>query len=93
MSERRPSRREIRERSRVRAAAAVKRVPKPYTPPELHARCTRYGNKLRYSSREAAENVLRRIAATGSPKQGAQRAYPCDVCGGWHVTSRRSWRP
>jgi hypothetical protein len=72
---------------------AAVRSAKPFTPPELHPRCTRFGNKLRYSSRQAAENVLRQIAANGSPKQLAQRAYHCEVCDGWHVTSRRSWRP
>jgi hypothetical protein len=89
MSERKPSRREVREASRVRAMAAVSRTRKPWTADPLHARCTRYGNKLRYSTREAAENVLRQIARSGSPKQAASRAYPCDVCGGWHVTSKR----
>jgi hypothetical protein len=88
MAERKPHRAELREIGRLRKLSAGKRRRKPFVPRADHPRCTGHGNKLRYSSRESAENVLRQIAVRGSSKQWASRAYECEVCGGWHVTSR-----
>jgi hypothetical protein len=92
VSERKPRRAEVREMSRLRKLSAGKKRRRPYVARSDHPRCTGNGNKLRYSSREHAENVIREIALHGSAKQQASRAYPCDICGGWHLTSKASWR-
>ncbi|MFD6699405.1 MULTISPECIES: hypothetical protein [unclassified Microbacterium] len=53
-------------------------------------RCT----KTRYRDRIAALLVLAQIKnhdKASRPKQEA-RAYYCDECHAWHLTSRRYWR-
>lgn len=46
-----------------------------------HRQC---GRKARYCTKEMAEAVARRRKALGGP---TLRCYPCDICGGWHLTS------
>lgn len=45
--------------------------------------------KIRYRSREAAEHMMAKIAATGNPDRPKteQRAYECAACKWWHLTS------
>jgi rubrerythrin len=42
--------------------------------------------KAIYQSREEAEDMIRHLAETLTGKE--IRAYRCDVCGFWHLTSR-----
>jgi hypothetical protein len=88
VSERKPRQAELRELRRIAGQRAGRRRRRPFVARADHPRCTGRGNKLRYSNREHAENVLREIALHGSGKQQASRAYQCDICGGWHVTSK-----
>ena len=57
--------------------------------PRGHRQC---GSKARYRTEEIAEAVAMRRMALGGPDL---RWYPCDICGGWHLTSaplRRAMR-
>ena len=43
--------------------------------------------KTIYQTREDAEDMIRHIAETRTGRE--IRAYRCDVCGFWHLTSRK----
>lgn len=43
--------------------------------------------KAIYQTREDAEDMIRHIAETRTGRE--IRAYRCDVCGFWHLTSRK----
>lgn len=69
-----------------------KRSRKP--PPYLSSRPTRsrcaIRNKIRYPSKAEAEVALTAIRVAGPKKPGGRvpiRAYYCEHCGGWHLTS------
>jgi hypothetical protein len=52
-------------------------------------RCT----KNYYPDQAAARSGLRAVQAAGKPVQKVpHRVYPCDVCDGWHLTSKNSGR-
>lgn len=89
---RKPSRAEVRERERLRKMSAGRRRSRaPWRADPRAMRCTARGNKLRYSSRAAAENALREIMLRGGVKQQSCRVYECETCGGWHCTSKERW--
>ena len=44
--------------------------------------------KIPYESHAAAEAAARRVQYHS---RGYRRAYHCDRCGNWHLTSRESW--
>jgi hypothetical protein len=41
------------------------------------------------AARAALASVLARAVAEGKPARIPVRVYPCDVCDGWHLTSKR----
>jgi hypothetical protein len=46
--------------------------------------------KKRYPDVVAARIDLKRIwKGAGAEEKVAKRAYPCNECGGWHLTSQR----
>lgn len=44
--------------------------------------------KAIYHTREDAEDMIRHIAETRTGRE--IKAYRCDVCGFWHLTSRKN---
>ena len=44
-------------------------------------------NKERYASEAEARAIALMNAAPGQP--AATKPYRCEICGGWHLTSRR----
>lgn len=46
--------------------------------------------KLRHESEIAARRFARTIHWHGRPV--SSRVYPCEQCGGWHLTTTRRWR-
>lgn len=49
-------------------------------------------NKRRYRDHAEAIGALRSIRAGQAKRQVVpSRAYPCDRCGGWHLTSHDRW--
>jgi hypothetical protein len=55
---------------------------------QSHARCGK-GGKLRYRTRSSAEHALAHLIVHGNPSQVPVRAYRCNSCDGWHLTSDR----
>jgi hypothetical protein len=49
--------------------------------------CVKHAYRDQASARAALRNVLKK-AKTGARKLPC-RVYPCDVCDGWHLTSKR----
>lgn len=43
--------------------------------------------KVRFATRAAALDSLARAKRDPSPKRAEYRAYGCDRCGGWHLSS------
>jgi hypothetical protein len=62
-------------------------MPKKPRPWAGHARCPKNG-KLRYRSLETAEKMLAQIIVHGAARYVPRRAYLCETCGGWHLTSQ-----
>jgi hypothetical protein len=62
--------------------ARRQRKPDPH-----HPRCTLPHAKLRYKSMTAAERTLAKIILHGAARYRPRRAYQCEACGGWHLTS------
>lgn len=58
-----------------------------FQPRADHPRCTLGHRKLRYKSQQAAERILAQVIVHGSYMQAPRRAYKCEACGGWHLTS------
>lgn len=48
--------------------------------------------KIRYTSEEKAINSAKRLGKTRAIGNRRQRAYKCDTCGGYHLTSQTRWR-
>lgn len=46
--------------------------------------------KNKFATKQAAEEVLLRLLRSGNPGKKPRRAYQCDVCQHWHLTSRPS---
>ena len=51
--------------------------------------------KRRFRDKNEALAALHRITARVSKLAGDKpvRAYPCDYCNGWHLTSQHTWKP
>lgn len=50
--------------------------------------------KTRYGSKKEAQTVLNERTSSGH-RHGRPRflrAYPCDECGGWHLTKQRTYK-
>jgi hypothetical protein len=52
--------------------------------------------KQRYTSRARAERAIAEIRENHASERRRRRplpcrCYPCDRCGGWHITSREAW--
>lgn len=59
--------------------------------------CFRTG-KVRFRDRRQAQDALqpiawRRVAGTAPARRQEVRAYECDSCDGWHLTSIATWLP
>ncbi|CAN5784831.1 hypothetical protein BH11GEM2_BH11GEM2_26440 [soil metagenome] len=68
-------------------AASGRIVAKPKAKPR--DRCGASG-KVRYANAHAAQRALndtRRLREAGLERRREQRKYPCNLCGGWHLTS------
>lgn len=52
--------------------------------PELHIVC----NKIIYSSEKVAKAELKRISEMKNDHKIPIRSYQCEVCGGFHLTSK-----
>ena len=46
-------------------------------------------SKRRFATEEDAEAALAATLILGTTPKKPTRTYPCSVCGGWHLTSRR----
>lgn len=53
-------------------------------------RCRRTG-KRRYRDHEEAVGSLQKIGNNSTREVVPVRAYECDFCDGWHVTSQEVW--
>ena len=57
------------------------------TAPKRRSSCPT--GKNRWATAEDAEAEIVRIRATTDRAQVPVRAYPCDQCAGWHLTSQQ----
>lgn len=55
-----------------------------------HGSC---GRKVRFDTRQSAETWAAGNRARFGPSCAGQVAYRCELCGGWHLTSRPWRRP
>jgi hypothetical protein len=64
-------------------------VAKPGRQTERHVVTDRCGptRKVRYRSRGQAQAALDVIAENGDPRHQERRAYACELCLGYHLTS------
>ena len=44
--------------------------------------------KVRYKDKHLALQVIRHFAKVGTREVKPVRAYPCNLCNGWHITSQ-----
>jgi hypothetical protein len=66
------------------------RKPPPYLSQSPDRPICAVRNKVRYPSEAEAEVAVVKIRAKGPKKPGGRvpiRSYPCEPCGGWHLTS------
>jgi hypothetical protein len=49
--------------------------------------------KLRYGTRDKAEREIAKAIISGNPYRRETRAYECEHCGMWHLTSLRKVPP
>lgn len=72
------------------ALLAKKKRPKP-----RHSAAARHAcqSKVRYKDEIKAKFILSQTGGGRHTRRGKdeKRAYPCDVCNGWHLTSRETW--
>lgn len=50
------------------------------------------GGKVRYRDHDQAIRAIHRLQSRSSREKQVKRAYWCDGCNGWHLTSRAQWR-
>lgn len=51
------------------------------------SKCLESGGKVSYRDEASARRVLNVIRDAGQPdRRMPERVYPCDDCGGWHLT-------
>ncbi len=48
--------------------------------------------KRRYRDQQEATRVIHFLASHSTREKAATRAYECEDCCGWHITSMQTWR-
>lgn len=74
------------------ATVAKKKRPKRTPTAAERLACRR---KVRYRDAIQAKLILSQTGGGRRTRRGKdeKRAYSCDVCNGWHLTSREAWQP
>jgi hypothetical protein len=67
---------------RRRKALPYERMPRPHCP----------SKKVRHGSRAEAELAYAGMVAGGRVRDGELKVYKCDLCKGFHLGHRISWR-